>query len=214
MILTLIRVLQDEDFIPELRRPNGSVSLIFLDSSEILYTNKTEDPWFSATTERPSNHSAVVGADFVPDEPVGVLGCSTERLYCNPKLPQSVGCIDSLNIDPSNLSSSLKRAWPDENHESIMRAFLSTLAYRSMEIFYDLPNSPSLLSRNTIVMGLQTATIPKNRWQEEREYLYKTNLAFVQYSIVDHARGYTRGSDDYCLEKPSCRKICYSQVCA
>jgi hypothetical protein len=213
----------DPELMTELRKPNAAVSLLFLDASEVAYFNKTEDPWFSATTSSFENSSLASNTNgsksfFVSDEPVSVLGCVTQRLYCNPNLPENVGCVDGFAIASGRSSlDSLKIAWPDANDQSAMRAFMAALNYGGaglLDIYYITPNSPTLLSRSTIINGLQIAVIPKDRWQDEREYLYKASLAAIQAMMVDHARGFTISKSGWCNSEKECRRICHSQVCA
>lgn len=156
--------------IPELRKPNAQVSLLFLDASEVLYSNKTYDPWFSATTNVPDG--------FVADEPVGILGCVTQRRYCNPNLPGDIGCSIYLSTD---IDAEIERSWPDASDQSVMRGLLAALNEMVFELLvaYYHPDLPSLLSRSTIVYNQQRATIPKDRWQDEREHLYKASLAGI-----------------------------------
>lgn len=62
------------ELIKELRKPNASVSLLFLDSSDIIYGSETKDPWFSATTRVFANTPSGNESYFVADEPVSVMG--------------------------------------------------------------------------------------------------------------------------------------------
>jgi hypothetical protein len=196
------------------------VSLLFLDASEVVYANKTEDPWFSATSlfDNSSLASSANGSHyFVADEPVGVLGCVTQRSYCNPNLPEIVGCIDGFAVISGQYSlDPFKSAWPDANDQSAMRAFVAALSNQGaglLDAYYAIPNSPTLLSRSTIFLNMQVATIPKDRWQDEREYLYKASLAAIQSMMVEHARGFTLSKNMYCEGEKECRRICHSQVC-
>lgn len=201
----------DVELIPELNVPDAAVSLVFLDASEILYANKTSDPWFSASTPFDNRKSYLVS-----DEPAGVLGCVTQRSYCNPNIPKDVGCIDGFAVvDGRNSSELFKRAWTDVSDQSVMRAFVAALSNGGagfLDAFYVLPNLPTLLSRSTILGNMQTAIIPKDRWQDEREHLYKTSLAAIQSTMVEHARGFTPGKNFYCNEEKECSRICHSQV--
>lgn len=208
------------ELIPELRKPNATISLLFLDSSEVVYVKKTEDPWFSATSLFNSSFlvSSANSRDFfVADEPVGILGCVTQRLYCNPNLPENVGCIDGFAALNEQSSSGLfKSAWPNANDQSAMRALVAALGIQGaglLDYYYNIPHSPTLLSRSTILGNIQVAAIPKDRWQEEREYLYKASLAGIQARMVEHARGFDISGNPLCEGEKECRRICHSQVC-
>lgn len=219
-VVTQVDSEAEVEVIPELNVPNAAVSLIFLDASEILYANKTGDPWFSAST--PFDNSLLTSSPtnrrsyFVPDEPVGVLGCVTQRSYCNPNIPKDVGCINGFAVvGGQNSSELLKRAWSDVNDQSAMRAFVAALSNAGagfLDTFYALPNLPTLISRSTILGNMQTAIIPKDRWQDEREHLYKASLAAIQSIMVEHARGLTFGKNAHCDDEMECSRICHSQV--
>ncbi|EMD67266.1 hypothetical protein COCSADRAFT_188049 [Bipolaris sorokiniana ND90Pr] len=206
------------ELIPELRKPNATVSLLFLDASEVLYVNKTKDPWFSATSLLDSSSFASIANVthyFAADEPVGVLGCVNQRSFCNPNLPENVGCIDGFAIsDPQSSLDLFKSAWPDANDQFAMRAFvvaLNTQGAGLLDSYYTLPNSPTLLSRSTVLLNLQVATIPKDRWQDEREHVYKASLAAIQSMMVEHARGFAISGSTLCKGEKMCRRICHSQ---
>jgi hypothetical protein len=181
------------------------VSLLFLDASDIIYFIKTEDPWFSATTP-------ATPEGFYPDEPLGVLGCVTHRLYCNPDLPNTTGCVNAYAQD---VEDALSKAWPNSQDESAIRPVLSALSTQGaglMDIFYALPGIPTLLCRNTLLGNVQTAALPDNQWQIEREHIYKASMAALQSIVVDYAKGDWFGPGRFCGAETSCRRICNSQV--
>ena len=144
------------------------------------------------------------------------MGCVNHRSYCNPNIPKDVGCIDGFAVlGGQNSSELIKRAWPDVNDQSAMRSFVAALNNAGagfLDAFYALPSSPTLISRSTILGNMQTAIIPKDRWQDEREHLYKASLAAIQSIMVEHARGLTFGKNAYCDDEKECRRICHSQV--
>lgn len=192
------------------------VTLLFLDASNILYSNATQDPWFSANT--PSNSTTRTkfkgSNSYLTDGPVGVLGCVTQNFYCNPDHAGDDKCIDGFAMDysDSNSTSSFVRIWPDARDRSAMRFVLSAVnGANVLEDFYLRPGSPSLLSRSTIAGNMQIAVIPDHRWQDEREYIYKASLAALQAYLVDQARGDSVSRGPYCDES-DCRRICRSQV--
>lgn len=205
--------------IPQLRHSNAVISLLFLDASEILYANPTDDPWFAATTTF-SDASPVYETNgsrpFFPDQPVGVVGCVTRRSYCNAKSSNSARCIDPF-ISSSNEDSlqALSAAWPIAEEQSAMLGFMSALSNAGSafpELYYTMPSAPTLLSRSTIVSNLQSASLPKTRWQDEREHLFKAGLAAMQSTMVEHARGFSSSQNLYCNAGLTCRRLCHSQV--
>ncbi|KAF3038648.1 hypothetical protein E8E12_005459 [Didymella heteroderae] len=189
----------DIDFVPYLRRSNAMVSLLFLDTDLILYDHRTDDPWFSATTlvrDAIANISKVskeasTHNQYFPDEPVGVLGCATQRFFCNPDMPDTE-CINSLHQNKSVLA--IQRAWPDPRDQRQVYPILAATYQFGMgkgqpDAFYQLTGAPVLLARNTMLANEQTARLPSNQWQLEREHIFTTTLAAWQSSLVAYARG-------------------------
>lgn len=194
------------------------ISLLFLDSSGIIYTEPTDDPWFLATTDasvrfvdsrfEPGNYYAADG--------VGVLGCSTRRYICNPDLPNSE-CINSLSREGSNGSiSAIRKAWPDHQDQYRMYPLLAAkLQYGigdgSIDPLYFLGDAPTLLARNSLLSGQQTAKLPSYQWQIEQERVFRRTLTEWQSSLVTYARGAWVGSSQ-CGPQFPCERTCYSQV--
>lgn len=65
--------------IPGLIQQESSIALFFLPSDFLLFTNKTDDPWYSAHTPFPSPvHSPVQEGEvdlYMADSLVSALGC-------------------------------------------------------------------------------------------------------------------------------------------
>ncbi|KAH8586890.1 hypothetical protein B0O99DRAFT_695042 [Bisporella sp. PMI_857] len=196
----------DYQFISQFNQSQGTVTLSFLDASDILTANETYDPWFSGTTL--VKDTSLSGAlSFY--KAAGVLGCVTQQFFCNLSLPQATRCID---IFAGNTTYALSKTWSDAQDQSIIRPILATLETGVLEQMYSLRGVPSLLSRKTIVGNFQSLAIPNNMWQLERAYLYVVNLAFLQHAAVEYARGlWTGEANDYCGVDNECQRICYSQ---
>jgi hypothetical protein len=207
----------DVHFIPQLRRPNTSVSIIFLEASGITYTNRTEDPWFSATTLK----GGMVGWNnevietFVADAPAGVLGCAVQQSLCNPAMADIDGCIFTT-YNRTEVADAMAKVWPDSQERSFLRAFMSILTSQStnyVDKLYSLRGVPALLSRNTLLSSFQTAVLPHDRWMDERQYLFNVSMALLQYDLVNLARGVWDGAGFYCWrEHDDCSMLCDSQV--
>jgi hypothetical protein len=204
---------EDTKLIPELMQSHDMVSLVFLDSSELLYLNRTTDPWFSATT--PADNSTE-DAGYFADQDSGVLGCAMRRLMCNPLLPDETGCVN-LFANNETIIESLKKAWPDSQDQHVIYPLMVAQAESGIagapETWYSIPGVPTLLSRNTLMDSVQFAHLPNDRWKDEREHLYKASLAVLQSALVQYARGYWY-HDDGCSTDFPCKRLCHSQVSA
>jgi hypothetical protein len=204
---------EDTKLIPELMQSHDMVSLVFLDSSELLYLNRTTDPWFSATT--PADNSTE-DTGYFADQDSGVLGCAMRRLMCNPLLPDETGCVN-LFANNETIIESLKKAWPDSQDQHVIYPLMVAQAESGIagapETWYSIPGVPTLLSRNTLMDSVQFAHLPNDRWKDEREHLYKASLAVLQSALVQYARGYWY-HDDGCSTDFPCKRLCHSQVSA
>ena len=188
-------------FIPELMQAHEFVSLTFLESDGVLYNSDNHDPWFSNASGKRAS----------------VLGCAVERLLCNPALPSQIDCINTLVADPSTdeFHTSFDNAWPDRDDKHRMwPIFIAQGGYQRglPDTLYRFKAASALLARITLENNKQTAEIPSNQWQKEREHIYKATLAGIQSGLVDFARGYWWGSPR-CQDDFVCLQSCYSQVC-
>lgn len=202
------------------------MSLHLLDASQVVYAQSTEDPWFSATTQIQDDEGlgealgGVASQLYFADAPANVLGCVTERFYCNPSLPSSVGCIDSFGyIRGLNRSYEMDGAdtipliWPDTKDQSVMRPFLTTLSMGvTLDSMHVIPTSPTLLARRTLFGFIQMEQLPMDQWQIEQEHLFKVSLAQIQLMVIDFARGFWIGTGGFCELGNTCYKGCRSQV--
>ncbi|PSN65906.1 hypothetical protein BS50DRAFT_677234 [Corynespora cassiicola Philippines] len=200
-----------EFFYPPFRVSGAATTLLVLDSSSILYNNKTDDPWFSATTPAPrnTNNSVFSGDFFSADERISVVGCASSRLFCNPELPLSDGCVSGYSASGMN---EFFRAWPNsEDRASLfpLSVVLQNFDAEDIGNIFHAKSLPTLLSRNSIWWNLQTQLIPANQWQKEIEYLTQTMLSAMQHYMVDYARGYWL-NEPVCDIMP-CRRLCKSQ---
>jgi hypothetical protein len=82
--------------------------------------------------------------------------------------------------------------------------------------YYTTKGLPSLTTRFTLRGLLQSAKIPPDRWQEEAEYIFQTNLAAAQARVVEFAAGRFPGTREAmstnCGAGMQCKRLCHSQV--
>lgn len=208
------------DLIPQLEVPHAITSVLFLDSSEVLYAKSTDDPWFAATTPVDGNITSFdpnMRQFFTADEPVSVMACATQRKYCSPDNASMSACIDGFTgmDDRDYTTAALSKAWPEAQDRSAMRGFMSALGNQGagfLDAYYTLPSAPTLLARGTILGNVQAATISSNHWQDEREQVYKASLAALQSTMVEHARRLYLNGELYCDASEGCERLCNVQV--
>lgn len=202
-----------------MNKTNSTVSLMFLESSRIKYYAPVLDPWFLATTPR----QAPLWLDlplpnrtyYVADEPVGVLGCSTKMMFCNPDLPTDTGCWHT------NTELSLPAIWPKAEDQAVMNGyidFFETIFQGLVSLpqaYYTKNSLSSLKTRFTLNGLMQSAIIPNERWQEEMEYIFQANLAAAQARVVEHGQGGLFDGKQYgtlCGVEKECHRLCHNQV--
>ncbi|KAH7093216.1 hypothetical protein FB567DRAFT_575963 [Paraphoma chrysanthemicola] len=149
---------------------------------------------------------------YFADQPVGVLGCSTQRFICNPDAPEA-DCINSMSRNKSVLA--IQKAWPNLQDQQKMFPILAAtyqfgIGKGQPDAMYELSGAPVLLARNTMTNNRQTARLPSNQWQLEREHIFTASLAAWQSSIVAYARGSWYGHPSCDADFP-CERICHSQ---
>lgn len=204
-----------QPFISQLRVQDTQTILLFMVPTNIHYLNQTVDPWFSATT--PDN--TYVETLYTPDQPASVIGCVTERTWCNPDLPASIGCLKAFS---STIEQDIRKAWPEEDDRRWLRplaTIIESLGSGRIDAFYQARSVPNLLARQTLLpwipfvdtpAALQTKVLPSDQWQKEIEYVSQANLAAMQHFVVDYARGVWAGSE--LCNRDLCQRLCYSQV--
>jgi hypothetical protein len=179
--------------------------------------NKTEDPWFSATELNKDG-------TYASDDIVSVVGCATQREYCNPDRPRSSGCIQEFQPIEAQ-EAAFRAAWQDPEDRKYLRPLAMTLhqfGAGSIGAFFEARNVPNLLARHTLTFppvtyshtsAIQTKALPHDQWQDEMIYLSQANFASMQHYMVDYARGAWLGGELCDRDSPAgCERLCYSQV--
>lgn len=167
---------------------------------------------FDRTLNATEAEAAEENGPYFADD-VQVLGCATERFICNPARPD-LACINTLGRNKSVFA--IQKAWPNPQDQHQIYPFLvATYQYAvakgQPDAFYQLISAPILLARNTMVENEQTAILPSNQWQLEREHIFKVTLAAWQSSMVSYARGGWWGHKT-CSSEFQCERLCHSQV--
>jgi hypothetical protein len=231
-------------YIPQLNVTGYTTSLLWLQSSNIKYYAPVEDPWFKATSPRtvPSFLQPVFDITlpdnryYVADEPARVMGCKTAVNFCNSGSSGERRCYDS-GVEGHDWAD----IWPNQNDQVVMKGFFQFVMYmfdgtaRDPEVYCKNHTSASenttdsilqtkdtttglasLKTRFTLRGLMQPATIPTNRWQEEMEYIFQTNLAATQARLVEYASGEIASNVEAyattCGLQTECKRLCNTQV--
>lgn len=198
---------------------------MWLESSNVKHQYSVEDPWFKATSPKdvPEWAQSTIGERYyVADDTAQVLGCSTNFELCNPNSPVPKRCHDIATGTLATSAQNFLEMWPSENDRDVMVAYSQYLVTMFAgtswipDSYYVIKGLPALLSRFTLAGLMQSAKIPRNRWQEELEYIFQSNLAAAQARFVEFATGrfpvQIEAFTTLCGTKMSCKRLCYSQV--
>jgi hypothetical protein len=159
---------------------------------------------------------------YVPDDTAQVMGCSTNFQLCNPNAPEANRCYDLATGNISSIDPTFLEIWPKEKDRDVMVTYalylVATFAGTTWHPanYYNVKGLASLITRFTLAGVMQTANIPSNRWQEEMEYIFQTNLAATQSRFVELATGRIRKTSEafatLCGASMNCTRLCQNQV--
>ncbi|KAF2127586.1 hypothetical protein P153DRAFT_387328 [Dothidotthia symphoricarpi CBS 119687] len=208
--------------ISQLNKTNTVVQLMFLESTDVKYYAEVTDPWFLA--DSPKQVPAWLDLKlelanntyFATNRSAGVLACASTTEYCNPNLPSGRRCFNH-GYDHGFWNE----VWPNADDRAFVNGLLNYFGFLygntiyTPNGYYDIRGLPSLLTRFTLNGPMQPATIPSNRWQEETEFIFQTNLAAAQARVVEYANGKQSKTLEsvvtYCGNGTECTRLCHSQ---
>ena len=177
--------------IPELLVTDGDVIVLFLSSNDLIFFNKTADPWYSA--QKFQGYLFFMGTNtsipiYAHDNAVRALGCRERLQFCNPNFPGNSSCTPLTGRSQAfQLGPQL---WQDLTQQAYFNWSTSFIQVSNLGIdtTASIIGTAALQSRSTLFNGLQSF-IPDNQWELELENLFKVTLASMQRSVVDQAMG-------------------------
>lgn len=219
--------------IPQLRRADGDVSVVFLSGNGVLFEDAMADDWYRATDAKsvlnigPSDNASDVQS-YIPAEAASPMGCVEQWQWCNAANPKDSDCgpLASLfdafygaapvfNVTSDTLHK-YRPSSPDATATRLLWPALmqtnnpSTLAL----VLYQL-GAKSLSSQAQMFSGLQL-TLPTNQWQLDVTRWWHIILASVQTLFVNTAVGPTdpKLQQELTIHPANDeeRKLCNSQV--
>jgi hypothetical protein len=186
----------DQFFSPisQLRRIDADVSLTFLSSPGLVYVKQTDDPWFSAHHVAPGIKMYYDDNDpgtplYERDEPVGVLGCTTQYQFCNPILPAGSQC-EPYSSSNSSYWEHDEKLWP-ANYDFVKWG--KNVVFASLAIPFNMEfvtaGISALVVRQNLRSGSVNVGIPDNQWELEMAHSFEVMLASLQGSFLDNTNG-------------------------
>ncbi len=179
------------DPIPEIKRPAADITLVFLSANDIEFVESVDDSWYSAhltSIPRIASDGLPAPMAYLRDDPVRVLGCSSQYQYCNPSLSSNESCTSLNGILP--VQTLAKDLWQNEKQKALFDWSSSAILWEAIgipEVINTLGVS-ALTARHKLASGRQ-GPLPDNQWQLEVEHWLTTTLAALQRAMVEVAAG-------------------------
>lgn len=172
----------------------ADLTLFFLSANDIMFAEQSNDSWYSAHV--PSLDTISSGRVNVPgsisvyyrDDPVRVLGCTSQYQFCKANLESNASCTPLTGIVAAQ--TLVENLWQTERQRALSRWSTTGILYDAigiLEVVHVLGVS-SLTARSKRVAGFQ-ARLPNNQWQLEAEHWFTASLADLQRMVVEQATG-------------------------
>ncbi|KAI0435510.1 hypothetical protein F4803DRAFT_557926 [Xylaria telfairii] len=194
--------------IPELKRSDGDLTLIFLSGNGVVFAREMNDEWYRAT--KPGVEFYTPGKSgkqqsYHPDVAASPMGCLEQWQWCNTAYPREVGCgplasfIDSAHGAAPLFNLTSKDLDPNRPSTSIVSGarliwqLLITVGYpTSIADTLGFLGVRALASNPHFFAGIQF-DLPSNQWQLDVLNWWSIILASIQaswscviiYDIVD-----------------------------
>ncbi|KAK5636347.1 hypothetical protein RRF57_012059 [Xylaria bambusicola] len=199
--------------IPELARPDGDTTMVFLSGNGVPFGQLMDDGWYRATDFLTTiSHSLASGAQKVyrPSVAASPMGCVEQWQWCNSAYPRDSGCgplagqSDALygaarlfNLTNEDLYSDRPLSSEASGTRLIWPALLTFGYPTALPSLLGHLGAKSLASQSRLYSGVQWA-LPNNQWQLDVIQWWNTILASVQASwlVVDSFVEAAQGSSD------------------
>ncbi|KAI1357780.1 hypothetical protein F5Y08DRAFT_351646 [Xylaria arbuscula] len=190
--------------IPELRRPDGDVLVIFLSGMGVLFNQKMDDNWYRANTVQGTAKLGNYVEElkiYRPDDAASPMGCVEQWQWCNSAYPRESGCgplasnkdaisgaAPLFNLSPQDLE--VDRPSSDGVRQSNFIWSLLTKKMNPVRLpdLLGFLGAKSLSSQDRLYGGIQWS-LPKNQWQLDVTQWFETVLASLQAAYVNTATG-------------------------
>ena len=208
----------DSDFIPlpGLKTGNADLVICFLSSNGVRFSQKTDDPWFSAHRNGPvTRHTAdnSTSIRYLSDEPARPLACTIQEQFCNPNLEEKKRC-EPLRQTYS-APAKINNLWSSTYHQELLQWSSATIkGALGIQRKVQSLGASVLLARNSLFQGAQ-GPLPPNQWQLEVENIVSIWMASLQAVFFEAASGPLDPALEPYTIRPNTTaalKLCHSQV--
>ncbi|PSN75050.1 hypothetical protein BS50DRAFT_671310 [Corynespora cassiicola Philippines] len=170
-----------------LQQDDSDVTIAFMSTRNILYSDSVDDPWFAAHGKGIYLAGDQNFQTYTADEVASPLGCTTQVQVCsNTQCSRRTGLLDMLSVGaretlifPGEMS---------EEQRNFTVGFTRFFTSSAVDQLFQTLGGETLLERCSLNSGLQVG-LPVNQWQLEVEHWSATLLASIQGTVIDYETG-------------------------
>lgn len=163
--------------LPDLRRDDGDVTLVFVSAHNVNYPTPVDDPLFAANDQTSSSGRTVYKADNT----AGVVGCVDQIQLRGSSTEESTPITSYTGVlqeaDKLNLN-----AMQNATATRFLVGGTVTITYTSV---FGL-NERALRAQDA-TFDVRSSGLPGNQWQIEASGWFETSLAMLQDQVVEYA---------------------------
>jgi hypothetical protein len=225
--------------IPELKRLDANLELIFLSGNGVWFMSPTSDPWYNASIPAGGGGNVRNGASTgsrVPHmtaEAASTMACVHQYQFCHGgTTPEERGskCGPLASVDDA-ITGAAPLFGLDAGYETLLKSGLNDTfsdkasgflwfvtawlaTFKTPGELINTIGASMLESQHTFRSGIQ-GTVPVNQWQHDMAYMWNTSLASTQAGLVTAAKGTNRGDLLQYIAGPMNsyqRRLCTNQV--
>ncbi|GAP90397.2 hypothetical protein SAMD00023353_4900340 [Rosellinia necatrix] len=181
--------------IPELFRPDGDASIMFLEGNGVAFNQRMDDDWYRATIPGANISSPIkdgITVYYTPEEAASPLGCFEQYQFC---FADQCGPLASFN-DAIVESAPIVHSTPDMiqpgsqitgNRAAMSLIWLATVigaSFRNGASVVGKLGPSSLASQSSLSRGIQFVTSPQEQWKKDVENWFNISLATLQSGFI------------------------------
>ncbi|KAF2266955.1 hypothetical protein CC78DRAFT_566402 [Lojkania enalia] len=189
-------------FLPrvEFNRSDGDLQFIFLSGNRILFSEPTDDPWFSAHEPYTIPRSTDLGG-YLSDHLASPMGCIEQYQFCNPH-KSGQPCTDLAGILPAS-GDALTTLDLSPMQQEIVNVIMNIVYALGVNIgaAFD-PDGLKLAAQDSAYSAWQLP-LPNNQWEIEMQHANNIVLANLQKAIVSYTQGPSTPEAQQFIVKPN-----------
>ena len=168
----------------------ADITLLFLSANDVMFVEPSDDSWYSAHMRLKANSTGYSANNnisiYLRDDPVRVLGCTSQVQWCNPNLEPNSSCTPLTGAFPAQALA--EGLWQTQNQKALSHwvTTLTRYSIADLSLIARHLGVSSLTSRYKLLQNLQGPLVT-NQWQLEMEHWFSIVLADLQRAVVESA---------------------------